>query len=247
MIDAHLPPKPTFAPFSGLPSLPALASLQARPQWVVWEYRLNRGRTKWTKPPLKAADCANASHSDPATWATYARAADMAQRRGLPGVGYVLTPDDGIGGFDLDGCLVDGILLPWAADIVALGETYCEVSPSGQGVRIFALGKPEKAAKCDPAGVEIYAKERFLTVTGRHLRGTPTEIRAAPRTLAALLARIGTTVAAIETEKEKIRVAAETQAAGERVGIGAQFRQGQRQQGGKIWEATRDPFWRNVG
>lgn len=243
MIDAQLPPKPTFAPFQGLPSLPALAALQSRPQWVVWEYRLNKGRTKWTKPPLKAADCANASHSDPATWAPYAKAAETARRRGLPGVGYVLTPDDGIGGYDLDGCLVDDTLLPWAAAIVALGETYCEVSPSGRGVRIFALGKPEKAAKCDPAGIEVYAKERFLTVTGRHLPGTPTEIRAAPRTLAALLARIEATNAAIEAEKAKIREAATNQAAGERAGVGGGF---QKPRAGKIAEALRDPFWKNV-
>ncbi len=104
------------------------------------------------------------------------------------------------------------------------GETYAEVSPSGRGVRIFALGKPEKAAKCDPAGVEVYAKERFLTVTGRHLPGTPNEIRPAPKTLAALLARIEATLAAIEADREKIREAAATQAAGERAGIGAQFK-----------------------
>ena len=67
MISAQLPPKPTFSPFQGLPSLPALAALQARPQWVVWDYRLNSGRTKWTKPPLRAVDGRNASHSDPST------------------------------------------------------------------------------------------------------------------------------------------------------------------------------------
>ncbi len=116
------------------------------------------------------------------------------------------------------------MLAPWADDVLAFGETYAEVSPSGRGVRIFALGKPEKAAKCDPAGVEVYAKERFLTVTGRHIAGTPNEIRPAPKTLTALLARIDATMAAIEADKEKIREAAATQAAGERAGIGAQFK-----------------------
>ena len=225
-MEAQLPPKPNFLPFTDLPTLPALACLQARAQWVVWDYRLNKGRTKWTKPPLRAADCQNASHSDPKTWATYDRAAYAARRNGLPGVGYVLTPDDDIGGYDLDGCrdAETGTLAPWAADVLALDETYAEVSPSGCGIRIFALGKPEKAAKCDPAGVEVYAKERFLTVTGRHLPDTPNEIRPAPKTLAALLARIEATLAAIEAEKEKIRAAAATQAAGERAGIGAQFK-----------------------
>ncbi len=79
MIDAQLPPKPTFTPFTGLPALPALAMLQARKQWVVWDYRLNKGRTKWTKPPLRAADCAHASHSDPRTWSTYDARAENAR------------------------------------------------------------------------------------------------------------------------------------------------------------------------
>ncbi len=226
MTNVQVPPKPTFAPFTDLPSLPALGSLQARAQWVTWDYRLNKGRTKWTKPPLRAADCQNASHSDPRTWATYDRAAYAARRNGLPGVGYVLTPDDDIGGFDLDGCrnAETGALVPWAADVLAFSETYAEVSPSGRGIRIFALGKPEKAAKCDPAGVEVYAKERFLTVTGRHIAGTPNEIRPAPKTLAALLARIETTLAVIEADAAKVREAAAAKVAGERAGIGAQFK-----------------------
>ncbi len=121
-MEAQLPPKPNFLPFTDLPALPALACLQARAQWVVWDYRLNKGRTKWTKPPLRAADCQNASHSDPKTWATYDRAAYAARRNGLPGVGYVLTPDDDIGGYDLDGCrdAETGTLAPWAADVLAL-------------------------------------------------------------------------------------------------------------------------------
>ena len=226
MIGAQLPPKPTFPPFTGLPALPALAMLQARKQWVVWDYRLNKARTKWTKPPLRAADCTNASHSEPRTWAAYDRAEYAARRNGLPGVGYVLTPDDEIGGYDLDGCrdAETGVLTPWAADVLAFGESYAEVSPSGRGVRIFALGKPEKAAKCDPAGIEVYAKERFLTVTGCHIAGTPTEIRPAPRTLAALLGRIEMTLAAIEADAAKVREAAAVKVAGERAGLGAQFK-----------------------
>ena len=44
--------------------------------------------------------------------------------------------------------------------------------------------------KCDPAGVEIYASGRFLTVTGHHIEGTPDEIREAPETLKRLLKRV---------------------------------------------------------
>lgn len=58
------------------------------------------------------------------------------------GLGLALQQSTGIFGLDLDGCrnLQSGELLPEVeADILALG-TYAEVSPSGNGVRIFGWG-----------------------------------------------------------------------------------------------------------
>src|SRR5277367_6851178 len=67
------------------------------------------------------------------------------------GVGIVLAGlADGrsLGGIDLDGCLVDGGLLPWAQEIVEEVASYTEVSPSGTGVKIFfTLEEKARATK----------------------------------------------------------------------------------------------------
>lgn len=179
------------ARFTDLPSYPALDALKAVAQWVAWLYE-DRGGPKLTKPPISPRTGRHASVSDPGTWASYAEAADLARRRKLPGVGFVLTAHDDVCGIDLDGCrdAETGVIAPWAAEIIAFTETYAEVSPSGTGIRLFARGKPAQARKADAAGVEIYGERRYLTVTGNHVAGTPTEIRPAPLTLEALARRI---------------------------------------------------------
>jgi hypothetical protein len=201
---AALPaPPPTPPRFAGLPDLPALATLCARPQWVCWTPRLVDGR--WTKPPLIARNGFGASHSKPSDWTTYEEAAAAAIRRGWAGVGYVVTADDGLTGADLDHCRdpATGELDDWAADIVALAETYIEVSPSGSGLRIIWSGKIDATIKADPVHVEVYRDRRFLTITGNHLPGTPDAICPAPLTAAALVAR----VAAFREERDAARAA----------------------------------------
>ena len=175
--------------FSGLPDIPALNELRTRRQWVAWRYLERDGNI--TKPPVNPHNGFGASHSDPATWGTYEEAAKWAREHGLPGVGYVLTDDDDITGADLDDCRDDdfGSVETWANEIIALAETYTEISPSGRGLRLIWRGKIDKTIKCDPARVEVYKHKRYLTITGNHLAGTPQEIRPAPLTERALQAR----------------------------------------------------------
>ena len=117
-----------------------------------------------------------------------------ARSAGLAGVGFVLTADDGIIGIDLDSCRnpETKALDAWAADVVALKETYAEVSPSGRGLRMLALATGDVASlHASNAGVEVYTKGgRFVTITGNHLPDTPDKIKAAPRTVAMLQDRV---------------------------------------------------------
>lgn len=168
---------------------PALAHLRDEPCWVAWGYVWKNGR--WTKPPFNPRTGRPASISDPATWATFDVAVDGADRHVLAGVGLVLTGGDIIG-IDLDDCITDaGTFSPLAAEIIGYGESYAEVSPSGEGIRIFIRGKIESALKDDATGVEVYSTGRYLTVTGDQVDGTPSEIRLAPRTLDKLTAIVG--------------------------------------------------------
>lgn len=183
-------------PFAGLPSIPAIEELKKHRQWVAWKYEFRNGPdSKPTKPPISPRTGFGASHSKSETWGTYQDAFERARKSNLAGVGFVLTDDDEICGIDLDACrnAETGEVAPWAAEIITLAETYAEVSPSGEGIRLFARGKPEKTIKADKAHVEIYGKLRYLTVTGHHVDGTPNDIRPAPQSIRALVARVEVT------------------------------------------------------
>lgn len=110
----------------------------------------------------------------------------------MSGVGVVLVKGGKLIGIDLDACILHDGIAPWAREIIELGETYAERSPSGRGIRLFARGQLEndKAIAAKDAGVEVYSWGRYLTVTGDHIEGTPTEIREAPKMIARLLARV---------------------------------------------------------
>jgi putative DNA primase/helicase len=180
----------------------ALDRLKADRKWVAWKFK-SRGKGKPTKPPINPHTGTLANVSDPTTWGSFEEAYVYAQQEGIEGTGYVLTDDDGLTGADLDHCRdpVSGEIQEWAAKIVALNETYCEISPSGTGLRFFWEGKLDAAVKNDKQQVEIYCTGRYLTITGNKVEGCPDEINPAPKTQAALLAR-----AAIKEGKESAAV-----------------------------------------
>jgi len=130
---------------------------------------------------------------NPSTWGTFDVALAGMERHGLNGVGIVLTSDDDLMGVDLDHAIDDaGHYSPLAAEVLKLAESYAEVSPSGEGIRIFARGRIAKAIKNDALGIEMYGTGRYLTITGKQIDGTPDEIRHAPQTLARLTAVVDT-------------------------------------------------------
>ncbi|MDV7393024.1 hypothetical protein RZS08_16755, partial [Arthrospira platensis SPKY1] len=84
----------------------------------------------------------------------------------------------------------DGSLMPWAQDMM-LDGTYTEISPSGTGVKAFAvverrpdglpgtqdgvtlkLGELEPAVPGKRPAVEVYTARRWFAVTGQTFRGT---------------------------------------------------------------------------
>lgn len=141
-------------------------------QWVLWKYVGEKRR----KVPF-ALSGGKASASDPKGWSTLQEIID-ADPQGYEGVGFVFTEDDPYVGIDLDNCMADPItkrLLPWAQYIWDQFGTYAEVSPSGNGVKIFAEGSiPGGRGVKKPYGgkegaVEVYAQGRFFTVTGQQL------------------------------------------------------------------------------
>jgi len=145
--------------------------LAAPDHWVAWGWEYRNG--KWTKVPVNAASGARASSDDPSTWSPFEEAVEYAQRKLLPGVGFVFTGSP-FAGVDLDDCRDSetGHVEPWAREIVAALDSYAEVSPSGTGVKAFMRGTlpPGRRRK---GRVEMYDSGRFFTVTGHRLPGAP--------------------------------------------------------------------------
>jgi putative DNA primase/helicase len=169
-------PIPLRPNFDGFP-----LTLTAQSTWVLWCYMLKDG--KYTKVP-KQPSGNNASTTNPATWSAFDSVRTAYLRGGFDGVGIVLTGNSLANGLyliglDFDYCFIDGELDDASRQAIDLLDTYSEISPSGEGIRLFLLhDKPIQARKnkVDGKSREIYSSERYLTVTG-HAIGEAKEVR----------------------------------------------------------------------
>jgi len=156
-------------------SLPAICELSSRRQWVCWRREPRKGKD--TKVPYQP-DGRPASATSPKTWNEMPTCYSAVVAGKFDGIGYVLTPDDGVVCIDLDHCLRDdrndGTLKPWAAEIVRKVNSYTERSP-GDGMHIWAKATVDFTGR-RYQGVEVYNSGRYITVTSDHLEGTPTEL-----------------------------------------------------------------------
>ena len=185
-----LHPKPALCQVATISTpLYVPSDLETVTQWVCWRFAVVDGRQ--TKIPVNPRTGGNAKTDTPSTWADLETALDYYHTHTtyVSGVGLVVAGTDLVG-VDLDHCIGDDLTIaPWALAIVRALDSYTEVSPSGTGLRIFAHGaKP--GARCKRGGVELYDRTstRFLTFTGKHLPGTPLELREVTAELAVVYA-----------------------------------------------------------
>ncbi len=163
------------------------SALKALNQWVCWKYEDRNGKLPIAPHSAAKGALVHAKTNDPATWAPFATAYDAYQYADaamkLQGVGFCFAKGDGLTGIDLDHVIDPdtGELKPEAAEILARFKgTYAEVSPSGEGLRIFCFGTPGRSGKNvgNPKWLEVYAypSNRYLTVTGNHRPGSASEV-----------------------------------------------------------------------
>lgn len=151
--------------------------MTARRRWVRRDER---------KAP-RTADGGFASVTAPATWTSYRGA--RAATAGV-GLGYVLAEGDGVVCVDLDHCLVDGELAPWAREILdRCPPTFVEVSPSGDGLHIWGRGQLERGRRIrrDGEAVEVYGQGRYVAVTGRRFENCPAQLADLSEAVASLI------------------------------------------------------------
>jgi P4 family phage/plasmid primase-like protien len=183
------PEKPAVLPVN-LDAIPE--GLRRTPEWILWGLELRNGL--WQKRPLSLtparADVVAktglyfwpAATNDPQAGWPFERVATHYQtyvRSGkCAGIGILLR--GGLCGSDLDDSIVDGTIAPWAAELLAVLDTYTELSPSSTGVKsllmadLSELGTRHKAKYADGA-MEIYdsRRGRFFAITGHVLPGYP--------------------------------------------------------------------------
>ena len=156
-------------------SIPALAELQSRPQWVCWRKEERKGKP--TKVPYNPHTGSFARSDDPGTWASFdtarqAHERSLERRRPYDGIGYMFHRD--YTGIDLDHCVnADGSIDPWAEAYLGRLPSYAEYSPSKTGIHVLVRGaipsgtrRAVAGASHPQAAIELYCERRYFTVTG---------------------------------------------------------------------------------
>lgn len=152
--------------------------LRETPRWVLWKYLSRQkpdGTKVWAKVPLSFRGRA-ARSTDPATWTDFDRARRTAESGRFDGVGFVFDGKDGLVGIDLDDCVnVLGNFSAMAADLLDSVPGYAEISPSGNGIKMWTRVSTPMASfeKKTPEGdLEFYSWGRYFTCTGAVIDGS---------------------------------------------------------------------------
>jgi primase-polymerase (primpol)-like protein len=164
------------------------AAVRASTRCVVWRYERRQGRP--TKVPYRATQPdVRAAVNDATTWSTFAVAAAAVGAGHGDGVGLVLGA--GLTGVDFDHVreVQTGVVATDVMAMVALLDSYTEVSPSGDGLHVLVRGTlpPGRRRR---GYVEMYDGGRFFTLTGRHVVGTPRLLEERTAELAQLHAQL---------------------------------------------------------
>lgn len=150
-------------------------ALRIRDQWVNWGIGQRNGKPQ--KIPTDPKTNEPGKVNDPDTWGRFRTAVESWKNTDVEGLGFVFTDDDTLAGVDLDDVRDPdtGKIETKARDIINSLDSYTEISPSGTGVHVLVKGfKPPGRTRNDD--IEMYDRDRYFTVTGNHLEGTPKEI-----------------------------------------------------------------------
>ncbi len=161
-------------------ALPVIAhaipdALKEYAHWVGHKYQMRAGKP--TKVPINPDMGSFAQVDAPSTWGTFEAALARYRRDRLAGIGYVLSPMAPFSFADFDRCRdrETGAIDADVQEIVAMLDSYSEISPSGTGVHVIIKanlpGNRNRIGK-----IEMYGTLRFVTITGHRLPDTPATI-----------------------------------------------------------------------
>lgn len=133
-------------------------------QWNCWRYE-ERESSKPTKVPYDPRTGNMASVIAPETWCSFEEvvAAATAPGTSYDGIGFVLTKDDPYVIIDLDHTTKQ-VDLDRQVKVFNEMNSYSERSPSGQGLHIITKAHIPQGRR--RSSIEMYATERYMTMTG---------------------------------------------------------------------------------
>jgi len=142
--------------------------------WALWRRETRDGKP--AKVPYRV-DGKRAQSNMPASWCLFGTALTGFQDiGGFDGICYMMPIEPGDLIFvDIDKCIKNGIIEPWALEIIERFNSYTERSQSGNGLHILIKGK-KPIPRCRKAGspFEIYDSVRPCYLTGDVVEGHTT-------------------------------------------------------------------------
>ncbi len=168
-------------------------ALRGRAQWLVWRLVWKSGTKKQAKMPFYASgrvrgklrdapvQIEQGSEEDRALLTTFDYAMTAMSRGRYDGVGFAFLPGDGLIGIDIDDAIdVDtGVMSDRAKTILNACQSFAELSPSRNGIHIYARGNIE-TFKSNDIGVEVFCGSQFFAVTGEQIPNTPGQVNDLP-------------------------------------------------------------------
>jgi primase-polymerase (primpol)-like protein len=174
---ADLKPKSPEIYFDNIPQ-----ELKDAPNWTLWKYVFRH--EKWTKIPFQT-NREEGDSSDPSKWTTYENAVKVynGDKNYFDGIGFAFNSSGPFAGMDYDDCIDEKRSIePVVESYLNKLNSYTEISPSLEGVKVFTKaklpveiktteGKIQQgfARKKELPEVEVYYGGRFFTVTGNIL------------------------------------------------------------------------------
>lgn len=108
------------------------------------------------------------------TATTLENAVRAVEREIADGVGYPIV-NSGNCVLDLDHCVEEGVIDPWALEIIRQCDSYTEFSPSGTGLHILMSGTPScgdrRQIAIGAGHMDVFSTKGYVTLTGRPVPG----------------------------------------------------------------------------
>ena len=139
---------------------------KALSSWALWKSEITDSKPK--KVPYQVSG-KKAKSNDPSTWCKFNTALTAYQDvGGYDGICFMMPvePSDIIF-IDVDHCIKDGVIEPWALEIIKRFDSYTERSQSGAGLHILIIAKkPIRRCRKARSAFEIYDCLRPCYLTG---------------------------------------------------------------------------------